>query len=270
MDPLLWRINMNIDSFLRVGKRHGICQDYIVQTDNAVILADGCSGAENAEIGAIILCQMAKNYLERYKDHLGDLQYESMGATIIHNAEMAARVLKAPRTCLDATLIIAYLYNDMIYVKKYGDGIIIWVTNDDVVAAADVSFDNNRPYYLSYKLNPERNNLYKEENKFKHIAYYDSTGEHGVGKQPVDELTGEVEFEVDDVKALLIASDGISSFNNKPPLIDVVKNLTNFKGVQGSFLKRRMIRALFNYSKDRIWNNDDISIGGFVREEPGD
>lgn len=267
MDPPLWRKIMNIDTFLKVGKTHDICQDYIVQMDNAIILADGCSRAKNAEIGAMLLCMMAKNYLERYKNHLGDLEYHSMGTTIIHNAEMAARVLKAPKSCLHSTLMIAYLHNDMIYVKKYGDGVIIWVTNDDVVHVAKVEYDNNCPFYLSYKLDPARIDSYKEKNKYKTLTYYESGGIESSGSKVVDDLTGELEFEIDDIKTLLIASDGVTSFNTKPPLIDVAENLTNFKGVHGPFLKKRMTRALLNYSKDGTWNDDDISIGGFVKEE---
>ena len=61
---------MKIDSFLKIGHSHEQCQDYILTgTDPCpyIILADGCSGAEDSDIGARLLCHTALKYLKKAK-----------------------------------------------------------------------------------------------------------------------------------------------------------------------------------------------------------
>ncbi len=265
-------MEMNIDTFITIGKTHNICQDYIFQTDNAVILADGCSAAKNSEIGAMLLCMITSKYLKRYKDYLDDIEYTTMGETIISNAEVAATILQAPKTCLNATLMMAYSDDDTIYTKRYGDGSIIWVTNDDVVHISSIEYTKNSPHYLNYWLDPINHRKYMQ-GKTQTMKYYNSNGDYQEGVASINDVNAsEIEFDKDDIKVLLIASDGVSSFIQKQTkdaeaILNVAVSLTKFKRTHGEFLKRRLIRALLNYDEQNIHNFDDLAIGGFVRKE---
>jgi len=55
---------MNADSYFEIGSTHLVCQDYALSglyKDMCYgIVSDGCSSAENSEIGAQILCHGAR------------------------------------------------------------------------------------------------------------------------------------------------------------------------------------------------------------------
>jgi len=254
---------MNVDSFLKTGKTHNICQDYVIAKDNYVVLSDGCSGAENAEIGSMVLCLTAQNLFKRYQ---GGMDFQKAGELIIHNAEMAVRVLKGPATCLDATLLIAFKYDNEIRVSVYGDGVIIWIDNNNVLSYINIQFEKEKPFYLSYQLDPQREKSYRAENIKKTIirgtvlnALYDEVTAFDYGYHAT--------FRLENTKALFISSDGIDSFNHSISLVDAITEVTNFKRVHGEYLKRRMKRFLKNVESSGNWHADDISIGGFIRED---
>ena len=112
------------DTFLKIGKTHQVCEDYIITGDSPVkynILSDGCSSSKDTEMGARILCHLAKQFLLYRKDdyRFPALDYDEMGSWIIHNAELAARQLGLKKSCLDATLIIAYEYDGKYHIYMY-------------------------------------------------------------------------------------------------------------------------------------------------------
>jgi hypothetical protein len=54
------------DIFRRIGATHAVCEDYIIEGNKPfpfIILADGCSTAKNTDMGARILCHLAKQYV---------------------------------------------------------------------------------------------------------------------------------------------------------------------------------------------------------------
>ena len=266
---------MNADSFLKTGKAHAMCQDYIISNKNYVILSDGCSGAENAEIGAMVLCLSAQNLFRMY---LGQMDFKKAGELIIHNAEMAIRVLKGPKTCLDATLLLAVIFNETIYISIYGDGIVIWKDRNKHINYINVTFENERPLYLSHMLDPTRLNIYKTKKIQKTITSgkivpdevnlcspitivnMDSTTEYGL------HLT----FPVNMVEGIFISSDGLDSFKSRNgkfiPIESILKDILNFKTNSGEFIKRRMKRFIKEREAEGIFHTDDISFGGFIQE----
>ncbi len=69
-----------------------------------------------------------------------------------------------------------------------------------------------------------------------------------------------------DLDYLLISSDGIESFGL--PIGEMVGKITSFKSTNGKFLKKKIGNRLIpDLKKEGYTNFDDISIGGFVREE---
>ena len=73
---------ISTDIFLEIGAQHKICEDYIVHGDDPVpyiILADGCSTADDTEMGARILCHLAKQYIRYQRGTSLNLDYHKTG-----------------------------------------------------------------------------------------------------------------------------------------------------------------------------------------------
>jgi len=270
------------DIFLEIGSQHAVCEDYIIHGYDPfqyIILSDGCSSSNNTEMGARILCHLAKQFLRYYKGEM-PIDSKRMGQWIIHNAEMTARQLGLTLNCLDATLIISYYYEDAktFYTIIYGDGFVASVYKD-YIALDEVSYSNNAPYYLSYKIDDERRELYEEIYPTKLLSHIEVSGtnmkdqigtERGIHTLSPHEIEIKIEH---DFEYLLIASDGLGSFvdNSEPiqklmPPISVTSKLTQFKNTKGEFLKRRAKKQMKEYRGQKIDHFDDLSVGVFLKD----
>ena len=261
------------DTFLKIGKTHLVCEDYIITGDAPVkyiILSDGCSSSKNTEMGARILCHLAKQYLLYRKDdyRFPALDYDEMGAWIIHNAELTARQLGLNKTCLDATLIIAYECDGKYHIYMYGDGVVIIESKDKKLFAMEIEFTKNAPYYLSYRIDPERMDLFhKMEQDL--LIKHPSRGDKDPLIYAYDYQTRFC-YETYYFPRILICSDGATSFmqGTEPfPNLDVAKEFLAFKSIKGEFLKRRLKRALKIYDEAGVHHMDDLSVGAFLYEE---
>jgi serine/threonine protein phosphatase PrpC len=247
------------DKFIKTGSTHFICQDYILSREdpNCIILADGCSQVEDSDIGARLLCLSAAKYLKTYKSFLGELDYHSMGHQIIFNAEVSALAAGISPSCLSATLIIAFYYDGYIYIMMYGDGNLILLDHDNELFFSEVSYTDNKPFYLSYFLSPENLKSYKKE-KIKKFEKH----EHGTIEYNFDS-TFFYRYPIDKYKVIAIASDGLSSWSPKLDSMEIFKNSVIYKNMGGVFLQRRMIRFISDLEKQKFNHADDISIGAF-------
>jgi len=289
---------MKIDSFLKIGHSHEQCQDYILTgTDPCpyIILADGCSGAEDSDIGARLLCHTALKYLKKNQSRLDKLDPpEKVGQDIIVDAAFALKIHFNTRIdCLDATLIIAYKFQGHYHIYMYGDGVVFRVDTNDVISYTRIYYKPNAPGYLRYRIDGyekyQNTHVVKLTDSHFGLNSYDSM-------EPWHHIISE-----DDIKTLLIASDGVESFfyndqlqyktmfnilkqriiNEKmkplqhiiiPPEIkdldwyDVVGEMIDFKNTSGVFLKRRVKKVMKNYLKKGFINDDDLSIGCFYEE----
>jgi hypothetical protein len=139
-------MNITVDHFIKTGYSHCTCEDYIISGYTPVphvILADGCSASAQTEMGARILVYLSRQFLKYRKEFLDKIDYFDMGKWIIHNAENVARWLGLVNTCLDATLIVAYLRGKRIFVHMYGDGFIIYRHPGEDIRIVTVSFSDN-------------------------------------------------------------------------------------------------------------------------------
>jgi len=147
---------MHIDTYIKGGASHTICEDYILSgmlPRPYIIISDGCSSSDNTETGARILSHLAKQYLNYRADYLDDIEKNEMGNWIAHNAEMVARQLGLPTSCLDATLIVAIKEEFQIRVIFFGDGFVYGISRDLKMDTLldEIKYTNNAPYYLSYQ-----------------------------------------------------------------------------------------------------------------------
>ncbi len=269
-------INLSLDTFLKIGHTHKICEDYIISGVDPIphiILADGCSSSNNTEMGARLLCYLARQFLT-LKD-IKHSTYELMGNWIISNAEMAARQLGLNASALDSTLIISYYDkdNDIIITHFYGDGVLITIDKLNKMTVHEVKFTKNAPYYLSYKLDQARENAYHE---LKTEMQYTCTT-FSRDDEPCDRLAYDYPLTIikaaDLHEVIMICSDGIDSFYDKGSqdfmhyLTAFARQVTHFKSIAGSFLKRRASKAIQENEKRDIFHADDISLGSFLIQE---
>lgn len=261
---------MNHDSFLEVGSQHKVCEDFISSGNDPcphVILSDGCSASKNSNYGAMILVQMAKRYLDFRSHELAGIDYDDMGNWVIYNAEAVVRSMGLNRTCLDATLIVSYLWNWFVYVYVYGDGFITtksWIY--------EMSFSSDSPYYLSYRTDYLRRKMYKKGGYSKTVKHISLCG----GPEYLREVDADFSLHhkfAYSFEEIYIASDGINSFvrnGEKLPVKDVVKGFLDMerenrdRNTKGVFIQRRCRKAMKRFRKDGWDHYDDISFGGFL------
>lgn len=260
---------MNIDSFMTIGGSHYICEDYIrhgVDPVPYVILSDGCSSSKDTDIGARLMVTKAHEmlvYLATGYDHFRFNKFpryyikRAIDFFLVQKLQRTCELLNVPQTVLDTTLILAFKLLDKIHVVIHGDGNIVWVQENNNIFIENYSYEQNMPYYLSYKLNAKNMDHYLnlQNNKLKKKLMKNNDVQ-------IESVCGEgygiSTFNMEDLKSLFITSDGIETFD--VPLFDTVKEFMSFKNTKGEFLKRRSKRAV------KILGNhyDDISIGGFI------
>jgi len=270
---------IKVDDFLKTGKNHRICEDYIlsgVKPFPYIILSDGCSSSKNTEMGSRLLCYLARQLITtRTEDELKCDTCLDTGSWIIHNAEVVSRLLGLEKSALDATLIIAYVVGKAVIINTYGDGVIITQNNDDLITIHDINYSNNAPYYLSYTIDSRRDEeYYKMKNKQTILGtIIRSNGHFTIDEQQLSYDHREIfSFLVSTLKSILICSDGIKSFIRsalaEPYFVtDVAKEMFSFKTTTGEFLKRRLGRMTQDYEKENIFHYDDLSVGCFLFED---
>jgi hypothetical protein len=260
------------DVFLEIGSQHRECEDYIISGYEPfpyIILSDGCSSSNNTEMGARILCHLAKQYMKYHQDEY--LNYKNTGSWIIHNAEMVARQLGLPLSCLDATLIIAYFRDGYIHVSMYGDGSIITKKNNNITIY-HIDYSNNAPFYLSYQIDDIRHGIYHSLKNDLSIKTISPDGEKC--ESYAYDFQSIFTYRASDIDCLFITSDGISSFIVESPTerrvvseVDILPDFMNFKNVKGEFLTRRLKKALKNLKSNDVNHYDDLSVGSFISIE---
>lgn len=152
---------MNVDHYTR-GKAE-LNRDYALSGRSPfpfVIVADGCSATKYSEVGALILAHAARNVLGRYSEQVID-SYEAFGKAVLSQAESVANLLGRPKEILDATLVLAWVDGEKIRFRMYGDGMFILKSQDGTLEIRQYEYDNNMPFYLSYRADSQRLQAYR-------------------------------------------------------------------------------------------------------------
>lgn len=268
-----------LDSWYTIGKLHLFCEDYVCQGTAPfphLILADGCSAAPDSDLGARLLVLNARCLLTRFALGACDeaertAQHWRLGRRIIRRAARQARNLGLDEGVLDATLLIAWCEGDTVYVHLYGDGCIVTRGVDGAVAAIQVEYAENAPYYLSYLLDAERGALYQEAIGDAQIAQsvrYLHDGGVTLRQEPFDTPTV-FSFNLATFPTVAVATDGLHSFMNadtgeRLDLLEVARRLLDFPNLDPGFVKRRTHEVLVEYGRKRVVNLDDLGWGAWV------
>ena len=276
------RMMIALDSHYTMGRLHWYCQDYVFQGGEPfphIILADGCSASPNSDIGARLLVLNARRELARFARVAADEAQRTalhwrLGRRIVRRAARQAHGLGLNPEVLDATLLIAWCDRSLVRVHLYGDGCIVTRRADGQLAAIQVDYAENAPYYLSYLLDPARNAFYQE-----------AIGDSAVA-QSISDLSGAAEakkrhepfdnplvfsFDLNAFPLVAVATDGLSSFvqaqtQQRVPLLNVLPTVLNFDQFEGTFVRERLEKALAELGEQMMFNVDDISLGVFARK----
>ncbi len=254
---------MNADCAFWIGSTHRVCQDYALagRTGDTTyaVLADGCSGSPDTDIGARLLAKSAEQRLP-------------LSGGAIENAAACADALGLPPACLDATLLTITAADGTFTARCFGDGVVAIGQPDGTIEAFVVSFAASYPRYLSYTLDAARQRLWlKQPGNTKTVQRW-VLGE----TLPAEPETSELDWEqwtasTADYRFVAVLSDGVQSFTRSVatdtsrttqtvPVGDVLALLLAFKGGQGQFVQRR-VRAFQRECAARGWTHaDDVSL----------
>lgn len=277
------RMMIALDSHYTIGRLHWYCQDYLFQGGEPfphVILADGCSASPNSDIGARLLVLNARRELARFgRVAAADEQQRAalhwrLGRRIVRRAAHQARDLGLNPEILDATLLIAWCDGGTVRVHLYGDGCIITRRADGQLAAIQVDYAENAPYYLSYSLDPARDAFYQEAIGDSAVAQSisnlssaaEATRQHKPFNNPLV-----FSFDLNAFPLVAVATDGLGSFveaqtQQRVPLLNVLPTILNFSRYEETFVRERLEKALAELSEQLMFNVDDISLGVFARK----
>ena len=248
-----------------------VCQDYSICGDAPfpfLILSDGCSSSKDTDIGSRILTHVAKSLILTLSD------YYNFGNVVISESEVLTKKLCLSSSCLDSTLIVAFITNDICHIVMHGDG-HIFTTNKkgDLKYHQKISYDLNAPYYLSYKLNSQRDELYRDSFNSEYIGQIKIFSGGSSRDYPlIIDQTNYTRIHLDDTEYIIISSDGVESFFNfktceKISEEEVIQEIINIKSKTGNFVKRRVRRMLETYESKGIHNLDDLSVAAFLVKE---
>eukprot|EP00825_Cyclidium_porcatum_P020907 TRINITY_DN23496_c0_g1_i2.p1 TRINITY_DN23496_c0_g1~~TRINITY_DN23496_c0_g1_i2.p1 ORF type:complete len:157 (-),score=7.03 TRINITY_DN23496_c0_g1_i2:404-874(-) len=151
---------MNTNSTYQIGNEHIICQDYAlsgIYDDTAyAIVCDGCSNSKDTDIGSRMLALAAREaLLSGYTNE--PLRY---GNEIINKANQLFNFFPhINNQTLDATLLMAWVEENMLNVFLSGDGVLIHRSKYKV-DFKHISYETNAPAYLSYNLDIKRKTEY--------------------------------------------------------------------------------------------------------------
>jgi serine/threonine protein phosphatase PrpC len=255
---------MNADSIFQIGRDHTICEDYAlagIHKETAfAIVCDGCSASPDVDFGARVLALMAREsiFLSSFND-----SYEFGDATIKAAHGIAKGFPNLHPQCLDATLLVASVFEKNLVAYIYGDGVMVH-RNKEGIKSVHIHVTSGAPDYLSYQLDKRRAESYDNLVDNRKEVWTSFNGVHDY--KPFEPFTYRIPVEEGDVISLI--SDGINSFRKESNEVidwkDLVEEFSGFKNFEGQFVQRRVGAFKRKVNKEKWHHFDDISIASIV------
>lgn len=262
---------MNADSDFKIGHGHLVCQDYAttcVGKDCAcAILSDGCSASPDVDIGARVLTLSAK-WATVVDNSIGtDHNYTTFGKICIQNAARIFEILPHLHPqALDATLLVAWVKENVLTAYIYGDGVFFHKSSTGLYALR-VELDTGAPDYLSYTIDPARKREYDTiGGGTKKVEIHDENGKGYFEYKPFSPVIVTRKVQAGDIVA--VCSDGINSFrradDSSIEWLELAEEFIGYKTFSGIFVKRRFAAFKKKCLKEGWTHGDDISVAAIV------
>lgn len=289
-------MRFNADVVLHKGHKHKICQDFVLSASfnsfDAVVLCDGCSSGPDTALGAQILCHsiieqirlLQNAVVSRIACEPLEIMHYVLEKAVVQAVESLLCIHKDMKTLL-CTALVLIRTEDNFYMYRCGDGAFVVETTASFAVRSFHYVDNNAqetPFYPVYIMSDVIPDHFRCNVNF-------SVNEQCFDKQKNGSLLcaeqnvapANDSFDMihscsvipvsDDIVGVYIASDGIMSFvnsstNSTADFSNVLSLLFGAKDSTGCFLERAVMSrfgAINTLSKDKVYNYDDLSIGGF-------
>ena len=260
-----------------IGTNHTVCEDYAISgitpygTPYAVV-CDGCSSSPDTDFGARILARAAVRHIQQLPST------EVFAYSVISEMETMLRAVDMPLHSGDATLLVAAVINEKLYVNCFGDGALAFVY-DDGYLAIDYEYPSGAPFYLNYRNDKRRMAQYMENYGTEVVSRHVSTvcedkwlvteAGQGIFNSGVQRYAPDVGLH--GLKGVVLMSDGIKTFSDPDQgntyttrsVVDwreIIDEVLSFKTFKGDFVLRRCSRMMKNYNKVGRSNSDDVSV----------
>jgi hypothetical protein len=273
---------MNSDSYFEIGSSHIVCQDYALSGSydgmTYSIISDGCSEAEHSEIGAQIICHVAKHTIillhqsRIFKQCDLDALSSLLGNSIFKRIDDIRKLYPIPQASLQATLHIALAYGNNAYTFSWGDGVIIskWSTGE--INVKEISYPCGAPIYLVTDEQAYRNDR-RDSNEPCEVVVKD----YWLGTDAVPTVVDKSQDPFKCIASLYtprlqssitICSDGIKSYKEKNiidiSLLTMAAEFTDFASTDGVFVECCM-KFLKKKALKMQWSHyDDICCGAII------
>jgi hypothetical protein len=268
------------DSYFEIGSSHEVCQDYALDHKGSgsalAILGDGCSSNHHSDFGSRIITRLAEKQIQSCSEIMSPQE-------LIFKSKFLMDQLNLEPSHLNSTLMAVSAYSEF-KVQTFGDGVIVARERDTQdLFVIDVEYPSGAPFYLQYLLDEDLLEGWKERFSPKvnvHTSYIrKETGAHEpIMDLEVDEglpnFMYEETFDFESYDLVAVLSDGIHSFQETEyPLvpygskrtsdlgyIEIIKELFDFKQMNGVFLRRRCNKFFKNCKKKNRNHYDDFSV----------
>lgn len=273
--------NIVSDSYFQIGEQHirsGLpCEDYALDgnkdTFNYIIVSDGCSSGGKTDLGARLVSHILARTLE---SELWQLQKGNQGfvTSVLLQSELLMQaskgLLSLSHSDLLATSLFAYVSSQTGLIKILGDGVVARVYKNGEKVLSSYEWENNTPFYLAYKNNAMQDFVHAHGGDLDayrltehRVRIHEGMQEEEKKHFTLDQgITGiDIPLEENELKNLThigLFSDGVTQIEGVQ-WTEAVLQFLNYPSSTGSFLKRRMIRQLKDYTKNDSRPMDDIS-----------
>ena len=269
---------MNSDSYFEIGSTHLVCQDYALSGSfkdmHYGIVSDGCSSAEHSEIGAQILCHVARYNIQLYYDLFFSVEDQViqtlLGNSILKRADELRKLYPIVPNALEATLLIMIAKGDQACVFGWGDGYVLLHVDNQTLSYKKISYpETNAPFYLSAT---REDYIKKFGSEMKVVKHTVGTLTHGGLIDDIPSFRLEtfdtpffqkyIRFSSGD--SLTIMTDGLGQYQNnlKKPVLDteIMPLIVDYPNVQGAFVQRTMNFLKRDLLKKNWSHMDDIGL----------
>jgi hypothetical protein len=195
--------------------------------------------------------------------------------------ETMLRSMDLPNHSGDATLLVAAVINERLYVNCFGDGVLAFIYDDGYIAI-NYEYPSGAPFYLNYYNDKARMAQYIDAYGAKVVSHHAETVSDnkrlvtrvGIGQNQqffnnVQQYAPKVGLY--GLKGIVLMSDGVKTFSDPDQgdtymtrnVIDwkeIIDEVLAFKTFKGEFVLRRCSRMLKNYSRIGRSNSDDVSV----------
>lgn len=250
-------------------KKLKVCEDYGILEEKSVIISDGCSTQPFSDWGARILTRNFKEALNCFIGCGGIFDnFNVLISDVYADSIYDISKICLNKNILNASLSSLFISEDYVYSHVLNDGYLIIGFKSGITEVYKFTYRANYPYYLLYRFDKELNGLYKKQFFANTVMVEKFILDKDLCNIQIDQNEFPYDYhrfsknKIDELKYILITTDGLNTFGSYS-LLDVLKELLNFKSLRGEFIQRKVNAFYRELEKNKITNGDDLTIGGF-------